>query len=237
MSQPPFPYIPLKECVDAHTLLEKLGFRKSEAYNSLSALYRLGCTSEIAEVLHAIKLYTVILDSYHAGRMEAYDMCEICDQRNLIQHTILSLPTADKLDIALQGGHPIYEACRLVAVILGVTIVFPLPPQAAPLQTLVRHLVEELCKYDMHSIWNRSDTAGALIWILVIGGIAATGLPERDYFVSVIALLASQMGISSWATLKNKIPKYLPWLDIACDAAGQNLWWDVGSLVMTQFAK
>jgi hypothetical protein len=115
------------------------------------------------------------------------DLNMICDLRNLLQYHILSLPPPSDLDAPFCQAHAAYQACRLAALIYGVGVVFPLPAHTAPLSRLARLLSAELVlvSWDFES----ASVADMYMWIVSMGGIAATDQP--DLRPSVVSALRS----------------------------------------------
>ena len=150
-------------------------------------------------------------------------MCRITNQRNVVQYHLLSLPPAGQFDKNFRQRYPVYESCRLAGLIVGVGVTFPLPAQTAPFQTLIRLLQVELQASDLESTWPGRDAVRALLWVLTIGGIAATGLPERAWFVATLRRVTVRSGLSRWQDLKQVLESML-WLESACDRAGKQLW-------------
>jgi hypothetical protein len=75
----------------------------------------------------------------------------------------------------------------------------------------------------LESTWSSRDAARVLLWVLMIGGIAATGLPERTWFVSTLRTATVRSGLSRWQDLKQILESML-WLDSACDRAAKQIW-------------
>jgi hypothetical protein len=189
-------------------------------------LCKIGFTEELAEVFQAMKAYTSIIEKYQEGSTTEPDMCRISNQRNFVHYRLLSLSPAGKLDQDFCKTHPIYEICRLAGLIFGIGVIFPLPTQTAPLPTLVRLLQAELQESSLESHCWSPDTVRVLIWVLTLGGIAATGLPNRTWFVAALGRVTTYSGLSSWRDLKPVLNRIL-WLDSACEFGGQQLWEEV----------
>jgi hypothetical protein len=197
-------------------------------------LCKIGFTVEMVEVFQAIKTYTSIVEKYQDGSTTEPDLCRINNQRNFVQHRLLSLLPARNLDQDFHTSHPVYEICRLAGLIFGVGVIFPLPAQTAPLPTLVKLLQAELQEQEsrLESDWWFPDAVGVLIWVLTLGGIAATGLPNRTWFVAALGRVTACCGLSSrWRDLKPVLDGIL-WLDCACDFGGQQLWEEVDRYVL-----
>lgn len=225
---PQFPFISLKGEINP-TLQGTLGFGPTHLRDGFMRLCNIGLTAELAEVYQAMKAYIDIVERYQGGSTLEPDLSMICTQRNLVQHHLLSLQPAGKLGVNFRQTYPMYEACRLAGLILGVGVIFPLPAQMAPLETLMRDLKFELQATEVESNCCSRDAMGVLIWILTLGGIAATGFPERLWYVTTLGRIIACSCISRWQDLK-QILELMPWLETACDRAGQQLWNEVEAL-------
>ena len=65
-----------------------------------------------------------------------------------------------------------------------------------------------------------------LLWVLVLGGIAALGTTDRRWYVQQLRWLAAILEIYSWDHLKLTMVSIL-WLEIPCVFKGFNLWEEV----------
>jgi len=79
----------------------------------------------------------------------------------------------------------------------------------------------------LESDWWFPDAVEVLIWVLTLGGIATTGLPNRTGFVAALGHVTAYSGLSRWRDLKPVLDRIL-WLDSACEFGGQQLWEEVG---------
>lgn len=195
-----------------------MGFRR---------FYPIGFNEDLAKTFQSLRAYTSILEKYQEGSLHKVDLCEIGDQRNLIQHRLMSLPSAAELEIAQDNSNNMYETWRLAAIIFSVGVTFPLPGPSVPLHILARLLQSEL---NAHlSCFNLTSTGNIhlLIWALTLGGIAATNSPERTWFVEVLRVWLLRAHIYRWQHL-TVILREIVWLDSACNHAGQQLWDELG---------
>ena len=155
----------------------------------------------------------------------------LTDQRNIVTYTLLKLPPSTR--ILSYFIHPnqvtTYEACRLASLILAVGVIFPIPAQNSPLHRLARNIKDVLCRSTAYALWHLRATKAPLIWILVLGGIAATGIPEREFFVLALASVARTIGFDSWLGLKCMLRQMI-WHDAAGEKAGEILWAEARAL-------
>ncbi len=124
-------------------------------------------------------------------------------------------------------GDGMYEVTRLAATIYSLLVIFPISPLTAPFVGLATRLKRELSQLDM---CNRSlQESKLLVWILVMGGIAATHSAERMWFVIVLKDISNRMALSTWNDVKGLVQAAL-WLESTNDADGMALWLEVESL-------
>lgn len=153
----------------------------------------------------------------------------LCDSRNSLQWHIMSLPPASHLGSVGSHATQSYEIYRIALMIFGVGVIFPLPPQSAPLPELVR-----LLQLELQSSPSSGSRTNIHLWCLFMGGIAATGTQERKWFVDELRRYCehdASVSISTWDEAR-VILKSVLWLDIACNSGGKDLWNEVrGTLV------
>lgn len=68
-----------------------------------------------------------------------------------------------------------------------------------------------------------------LFWILTMGGIAATDLTERDWFVKELRNLTKLLGLKSWQQYSGILKQGL-WLAATNDEDGRDLWDETQSI-------
>jgi hypothetical protein len=229
LSQPAFEYIPFHEPRQGLTLQELLGYTSLEVELGFGRLRQIGFTLEMADVFQALRVYTNIVIEHITMPHPNPDLSLLCDQRNLVQYHLLTLPSARSLTTWFPHPHhqTIYESCRLAALIYAVGVTFPLPSQCSPLPRLA-HLLQETLQEtpDATSLWTHPQAQVALLWALTLGGIAAENRPERAWFVQTLSQAAVNNGIYSWSELKSVL-EFMLWYDTACDRAGYSLWLEV----------
>lgn len=151
----------------------------------------------------------------------------LCDSRNSLQWHIMSLPPASQLGAIASHVTQSYETYRIALMIFGVGVVFPLPPQSAPLPKLVRLLRLELQSSPgiRTELSSSSAKSNIHLWYLFMGGIAATGTQEREWYVDELRRFCEHdaVSISTWDEAR-EILKSVLWLDTACDSGGKDLW-------------
>ncbi|OCT44561.1 hypothetical protein CLCR_05640 [Cladophialophora carrionii] len=232
LTSPLFPFVPLVEDAEPNqTLWSLLGTSPSELRDEFvfGGLSDLGLTNEMAMVMVAMQRYGQSVQLFVDGALADLDLARFCDKRNLIQHTLLSLPPQEDLP-ASDAPRPIYEPTRLAMLIYSLTVIFPLPHQAAPIALLVERLRSALRGTDMRTSWSSShQVRRLLVWILFIGGIAARDMPDdRSWFVALLRRLTTTGNrLNKYEHLKREVLNRILWLDRSCDAAGRVLWTEI----------
>ncbi|CAI7577945.1 unnamed protein product [Penicillium discolor] len=219
---PCFDFWPLADYRLGLSIQELLGFGPSDVDQGFARLQEIGATRQMAEAFQAVHTYIGIIK---ASPTITHDVSLLVDQRNLTQHTLLCLAPASELHTFF--SHPThaatYEACRLAALIFGVGVLFPIPAQNTPLNTLARLIQSVLLQPSSTGLWTSSSTRLPLIWVLTLGGIAANSTPERGWFASALGDITRKTGLNSWANIKSVLASML-WYDAACDTAAEALW-------------
>ncbi|CRG91231.1 hypothetical protein PISL3812_08279 [Talaromyces islandicus] len=159
---------------------------------------------DILVVLSMLKSYTIMIDDFCEGR-KVVPASVLLDHRNAAQHALLSLlPRVGRS-----------ECYRLAVMIYALLVTFPIPYTVAPFECLVTRLKMALAEWD-------GDDYG-LLWVLAMGGIGATGLEERMWFVKDFQSVVARMGVGSWIETKDIIKRGL-WHEATNDGDGQDLW-------------
>jgi hypothetical protein len=186
-----------------------------------------GMSVDMALVVVGIRRYEEAVNDLLDGFMRHLDTAQLCDRRNLIQHTVMSLPPSEE-SIKAKSTGIIHESFRLALMIYCLTVIFPLPTQTAmePLAKLSGDLKAILeCDSDFKSWTERS--AQLLLWILVIGGVVARDRrDDRAWWVACLRRRTAN-DITDFEDLKAKVLTEFVWLERSCDAAGEMLWSEV----------
>ncbi|KAJ5951667.1 uncharacterized protein N7479_010080 [Penicillium vulpinum] len=221
---PCFDFWPLADCRLGLSTQELLGFSPSDIEQGFGHLQEFGATPQMAEAFQAVHTYIGIIK---ASPNSTHDISLLADQRNLTQHTLLCLSPASELQLHNFFSYPThaatYEVCRLAALVFGVGVIFPIPAQNTPLNTLARLIRSLLLEPSSSDLWSLPSMRFLLIWVLTLGGIAANDAPERAWFASALGDIARKTGLNSWPSIKSVLGSML-WYDAACDLAGETLW-------------
>ncbi|KAJ5144603.1 Protein of unknown function DUF3468 [Penicillium atrosanguineum] len=223
-THPGFAFWPLDVSRNGITLQELLGFGPSDVEHGFGRLQDIGITPSMAEAFQAAFTYINIV---RVSLVKGYDLPLLADQRNLTQHTLLSLLPSS--DIPTSFSHPTeattYDICRLTALIFSVGVMFPIPAQNTPLKSLAKQIQAQLSLPTASAMWSAPRNRIPLIWALTLGGIAATDTPERPFFVSALGETARRSGLTTWPQIRLTLDMML-WYDLACDEAAQILWFE-----------
>jgi hypothetical protein len=161
--------------------------------------------NDISIVLSMLQSYTTTIDDFCEGR-KVVTASVLLDHRNTTQHALLSLPP--------RAGRS--ECYRLAALIYSLLVTFPLPYSVAPFKCLVTQLKIALAEWD-------GDDDNMLLWVLAMGGIGATGLGKRVWFVREFQDVSIRIGVGSWTEARDIIKRGL-WHEATNDGDGQDLW-------------
>lgn len=203
------------------------GFRPCDIQHNLGQYYRIGFTQELAATFYAMKIYTSMLDSYQRGTLKDLDLSLIADQRNIIQHHILSLPAAaDTKAVFVTKLSGVYEVCRIAALIFSMGVIFPLQILCTAYNPLVKQLKQKLFDLKDKMDIYQPEVLDLVIWVTALGAIAADNTPERNWFVHELKHLTEPLLLYSWNNLEERLKEIL-WLRNACNDAGCRLWREV----------
>jgi hypothetical protein len=205
------------------TLKDIFTFKADDLEDSFGPLGKIRLSPELVEVFQAMKIYTSMLEAYIDGSSLEPDLSKFCDQRNLLQHQLMSLLSADKISGLSLQEKQVYEVCRISGIIYSIGVIFPLPDLTIPLTSLSRTLKHHLQVCDLNLYLLLTDLIDIFLWAITMGGVAATGTHERAWFVKSLKRQAVAVQLSQWSDLKQSLKRIL-WLDSACDKAGQQLW-------------
>ncbi|KAL5366673.1 hypothetical protein BJX96DRAFT_44540 [Aspergillus floccosus] len=228
LTPPVFKFYPLCESRKNISIHELLGYSPMDAERRYGHLRQFGITPELIDAYQAMHVYTNIVDGHLRKNPSKIDEALLADQRNMVHYTMLSLPTASQIDgfSGYNNREIIYEACRLAGLIFSVGVILPLPAQSTPLTQLATLIKAVMQFFNTATIWSHPHARMTLLWVLMLGGIAAENMPERAWYVSILRQAACENGVASWADMRNVLSNIL-WWDIACDQPGHNLWLEV----------
>ncbi|EED19460.1 conserved hypothetical protein [Talaromyces stipitatus ATCC 10500] len=228
LTRPRFPFIGLQ--TNTPSFWENIGWCNGGYTDAMDIdlLLSLGITPEMYRTFQAARAYMAFVELFLDGAHMDMQSALFCDSRNFVQWHIMSLLPASHLGLVNPMVIQVHEACRLGLVIFGIGVIFPLPPESAPFLKLVRLLQLELqmCAKDSMTWTHTVPEMKIRCWCLVLGGIAAIGTSEREWFVAELRLFKEKYSISTWNQVR-RIMKSILWLDVVCNGPGEELWREV----------
>ena len=179
----------------------------------------------LLEVIQDTCDFTVVVENHASGRWLPRTSHDIIDQRNFVQHKIMSLVPEDELIatdlVSLSDIDSQYESCRLACIIYSLLIVMPVPPVVGPFETLTEKLKSLLQARE----WKVLNTRRLRLhlWILVMGAIASIGLPDRPWFLLRTMEVLEEFDMAKWKDLKALLKMFL-WHPRTSDFDGLDIW-------------
>ncbi|KAL2066123.1 hypothetical protein VTL71DRAFT_2194 [Oculimacula yallundae] len=194
---------------------------------SFSRYAEYGISESLLEILEPLGVVTWAIDYHLQAKPVGLTIGEIGRTRAAVMKRLLFLPSAEELgfekNFAVVGGTNFYECCRLTAFIYSVAVTFPIPNTRVVLRYYVGLLKAAIEDLEVES-FEDGKVDEIMLWILMMGGIAALGKEEREWFVETLGILREKMEIS-WSEAIGIFEKFL-WLNSACGAGGKRLWED-----------
>ncbi len=183
----------------------------------LSKLTILNLEQYIVELSFDLCAQTERIENYLDGIVSVANFEKMLyrDMRINIQHRLISLPESN--------DQPMYEAYRLGLWIYSYAVTYGAPFHLSIRQILTQKLVHALREVEERAQWAWSLLPEALLWIMFFGGITATGLSTRMYFVQMTAKVLKRLELKRWEEVKSVLHSFL-WLDLACDSGGKALY-------------
>ena len=154
-----------------------------------------------------MKAYSVLVQEHQEYIALGRSPAAIADQRNLIQHRLMSLP-ANPFEEREFENDGMYEVVRLTSIIYSLPVVMPISPSTAPFVELADKLRREVVQMDIAD--KNMDEIRPFVWILFMGGIAAFGSVERGWFAERMRWVSDILELDSWEDCK-KILKFFLW--------------------------
>jgi hypothetical protein len=226
LTRPYFTYIPLQPGISL-MLEDVINSQVTRTYSPTDLYDEFPVTSEMQHIFRASRSYLALVQTYQDGIPIA--MVTLADYRNLVQWHIMSLSPVSELEGNIDELSPLYEPCRLALIIMGVGVIFPLPPQSAPLLYLA-----EMLQTDIRSKTDITQSLSLVgrkikLWCLIVGTIAASGSAVRAWYMEELAFHAQLHCRPEWSEIKRDLNGIL-WLDSACELAGSRIWVEALSL-------
>jgi len=195
--------------------------------SGLPGLVILGLTEEALSVMMDMLKVMVMVEDHASGTLVNLNITALSCRRDRVHHRLLSLPRGVELSPGPKTDF--YECCRLAALMLADAVLFPMPPWAGIPQKLVAEIKQCVEKINLTVL---HEGRRFFIWLLMLAGIAATGMPERPWFEQRLLPLLSIEGVSRWTELKKIVTSFL-WVDSACDGGAIILWDEIAAVLRT----
>ncbi|OQV03891.1 hypothetical protein CLAIMM_08871 [Cladophialophora immunda] len=146
------------------------GFWQVWSANASSTSY----LDDLLTVIRDICDFTVVVENHASGRWMPRTSPEIIDQRNFVQHKLMSLLSAEELVATSDAAAAVdddaqYETCRLACILYSFLVVFPVPPVVGPFEILIERVKRALQAVE----WKIFEPPRLRLhlWILVMGAI------------------------------------------------------------------
>ena len=165
-----------------------------------------------------------MIEFHCRGIRPIHDMALFANQKNCAQYRLMSLRSAVELKPGEVSSASLYEAIRLTAIIYSTAVTFPIPPVQGLFHKITHWLKAVVEESELDPCWQLYPKT--LLWILILGGIAAFNTPERVWYVQKLKAISSLLECSLWEAVVDELRSYL-WLDSACEAGGRVLWEEV----------
>jgi hypothetical protein len=180
-----------------------------------------GLVEQLLVVLKWIIQYTFAVDDQVNKRPEAQRLGCLADERNFVQHNLMLL---SPLPSQAQDEHALVNLSRLGTVVYSLLVVFPLPSIAAPFHRLANDIKSQLLDPNMQPWW--TGASDLILWVTVMGAIAATGHPERPWYCTILDELTRQLRIETWPSMRERLGLFL-WYEYTNDSDGLKLWREI----------
>ena len=233
LRKPAFPFVP----IDRHPAdALKAVWRRDHPLHSLAEGFQIlhkVLEPEDAEtllpILVKVSRYTLAVDDFIMGRPQAQSLRMLADQRNFVQHTLMSAcPVEAEVEVETEtrpdNSGSFYRASWCAAMIYSLITVFPIPHRSAPFARLSRQIRGHISTPAIHARWHEAPSL--MLWITVMGALGATPRPEKAWYISVLERLANRLRVTSWDDLRAQLRNFL-WNHTVSDPDGQHLWKDI----------
>ncbi|EAW13689.1 uncharacterized protein ACLA_044090 [Aspergillus clavatus NRRL 1] len=217
------PHWPVKTSLDPNEItrfLDRFSPVLDTGSDHLFAAVQASFNPAAALVFDTLRRYIVLLQEYAQGHLKGLDMAYLLGSRNIIHHRALSLPATHD-----PPRRRVNEPFRLAVTAFSLLVVFPTPLMARPYPRLAESLRGELGSVEeCYQDW--IGMPEVLVWVLVLGGMAATGTPQRAWYAGKLRWLVAMLGIVSWEQMR-RILKSVVWMENLCVDEGVALWQEI----------
>ena len=238
MQKPAYPFVPLGES-PKRTLaaVDRAAHPLAQLGTGFQVLRDLFPERESAQVLldtmRDLSTYSLAVYDYIMGRPQAQSLGVLADQRNFVQHSLMSMSSSS--DTANQGPNTrdtflLKEACWASSAVYSLIAVFPIPHSKAPFVKLAKQLKQHLVYTSVHFARRWQKPSPLVLWMTFMGAMASTSSDEskeeKAWYITVLERLVHRMQILSWDKLRDQLLKFL-WFPSTSDTDGQQLWKEI----------
>lgn len=186
-----------------------------------------GLTQEAIITFTNLAIIDQIMEQCRTSKLELEHKRMIVNVRNSAQHRLLSLPTWDELDAVGRSSYQriSYECCRLTVLLYSNAVIFPIPPHSGYPSSLLEQITALLTP-EVLAEW-RQRSSPLLVWLLVVGGIAAYRSAQRPFFEKTLReTLDAKTCLSPRTAVLGAVREFL-WTESACADGFNDLWKDL----------
>ncbi|KAK0099539.1 hypothetical protein ONS95_000264 [Cadophora gregata] len=226
LCRPHFPLLAAAKDLPALEIDRMLRLSLRNLGRGFESLNPFGINESALGVIRNMVDVSMVIDGHTRGVRPITDMAAFVLKRNATQHSLMSLASGEELGVGEVSSICLYDSIRHAVMIYSTAVTFPLPPLTGifgKLATALKNIMET-SKFD--PCWQLCPKT--LLWILVLGGIAASGTKERAWYVQNVEAVSGALKLLEWQDVVDNIEEYL-WLESACDTAGRILWDEVVS--------
>jgi hypothetical protein len=173
----------------------------------------MGLKEPITSILRSVQHVSQVVPSSAAYPTASTSLVILTRMCSLLSH-LLSIPSQSSF---------ISEATRFAILLHVFTPWRGLPPDGS---LAINRLLHSLIATLRTLVATNPPENNLVLWVFAVGGVAADGLPERQWFVSHLIHFADSMGIESWEEMKSRI-RVVIWHEILCDRPHHKLWREV----------
>lgn len=236
LQKPRYPYVPLRAPPEDNlNALNRTKHPLAQLGTGFQILHDL-LPSDVAiplfHILHNLSTYSLAVYDYVTGRSQAQSLASLADQRNFVQHNLMSMipGPSDNQEYLEDDTHFLQEACWAAGSVYSLITVFPIPHYRAPFTNLACQIKQCLIDMSAHSAKSWQKPSPLLLWITFMGVLAATASDqckeEKSWYMNVIERLLHRMQIFSWQNLKDELLNFL-WFPSTSDTDGRRLWREI----------
>jgi hypothetical protein len=186
----------------------------------------------IASIMTSVQHVSQLVPTHNAYPTAQTSSVVLARMCTLLSH-LLSLPhiTISEVERSGEDGDEgkkealVTESARF-AILIHVFVPWKgLPPDGTVAINCILHQLMTALK--VVTCLDRKETNNVLVlWMFAVGGVASVGMPERNWFVSHLAEMVEDMGISSWEEWKDAVSRCI-WHERLYVRGYEKLWGEI----------